>query len=103
MESEGEEALRAEAGDGFIDAAVRGLAGFADGFLPDALSDCGAKDSLSLRTTGASTVEDADLTNSPMSLSFSRTVLLSTPRSLASSYTRCFATQCSPYSVAARS
>lgn len=45
-----------------------------------------------LRATGASTVEEADFTNSPMSLSLSRTVLLSTPKSLASSYTRFFAT-----------
>jgi hypothetical protein len=39
----------------------------------------------SRRATGASTVLDADLTNSPMSLSLARTVLLSTPSSLASS------------------
>src|SRR5690606_28353899 len=44
------------------------------------------------RTTGASTVEEADLTNSPSSLSLARTVLLSTPSSLASSWTRSFAT-----------
>jgi hypothetical protein len=36
-------------------------------------------------TTGGSTVDDADLTNSPISLSFARTILLSTPNSLASS------------------
>ncbi len=36
-------------------------------------------------STGGSTVDDADLTNSPISLSFSRTNLLSTPNSLASS------------------
>jgi hypothetical protein len=46
--------------------------------------------SLSLRTTGGSTVDDADFTNSPRSLSFARTVLLSTPSSLASSWTRAF-------------
>lgn len=40
------------------------------------------------RATGASTVLDADLTNSPISLSLARTVLLSTPSSLASSCTR---------------
>ena len=39
-----------------------------------------------------STVELADLTNSPISLNFSRTNLLSTPNSLASSWTRVFAT-----------
>jgi len=40
------------------------------------------------RTTGASTVEDADFTNSPISASLARTTLLSTPSSLASSWTR---------------
>jgi len=42
----------------------------------------------SRRATGASTVLDADLTNSPISLSLARTVLLSTPSSFASSCTR---------------
>jgi hypothetical protein len=46
------------------------------------------KDSRSRRATGASTVEDADFTNSPCSLSLASTVLLSTPNSLASSCTR---------------
>ena len=41
---------------------------------------------------GSSTVELADLTNSPISLNFSRTNLLSTPNSLASSWTRVLAT-----------
>jgi hypothetical protein len=41
--------------------------------------------SLSRLSTGASTVEEADLTNSPMSFSKLRTVLLSTPSSFASS------------------
>jgi hypothetical protein len=36
-------------------------------------------------SAGSSTVELADLTNSPISLNFSRTNLLSTPNSLASS------------------
>jgi len=53
---------------------------------------CEAKASLSLRTTGASIVEDAERTNSPISLSLAITALLSTPNSLASSYTRTFAT-----------
>ena len=43
-------------------------------------------------STGGSTVDDADLTNSPISLSFSRTNLLSTPNSRASSWTRVLAT-----------
>jgi hypothetical protein len=46
--------------------------------------------SFNLRTTGGSTVDDADFTNSPRSFSFARTVLLSTPSSLASSCTRAF-------------
>jgi hypothetical protein len=41
--------------------------------------------SLSRRTTGASSVEEADRTNSPMSFASARTVLLSTPSSFASS------------------
>ncbi len=41
--------------------------------------------SFSRRSTGASTVEEADRTNSPMSFSMLRTVLLSTPSSFASS------------------
>lgn len=44
--------------------------------------------SRSRRATGASTVDDALLTNSPSSLSFARTSLLGTPSSLASSCTR---------------
>ena len=42
-------------------------------------------DSLSLRTTGASIVEDAERTNSPISSSLVMTTLLSTPNSFASS------------------
>ena len=41
--------------------------------------------SFNRRSTGASTVEEADRTNSPMSFSMLRTVLLSTPSSFASS------------------
>src|SRR5205823_13991234 len=44
--------------------------------------------SFSRRATGASTVDDALFTNSPISLSLARTTLLSTPSSLASSWTR---------------
>lgn len=50
------------------------------------------KASVSLRTTGASIVEDAERTNSPSSWSLAMTTLLSTPNSLASSYTRTLAT-----------
>jgi len=44
------------------------------------------------RTTGGSIVEDAERTNSPMSWSLATRTLLSTPSSLASSYTRTLAT-----------
>ena len=44
-----------------------------------------ANASLSRRTTGASIVEDADRTNSPISWSLTMTALLSTPNSFASS------------------
>ncbi len=43
------------------------------------------KASFNLRTTGASMVDDADRTNSPISSSLAMTALLSTPNSLASS------------------
>ena len=48
--------------------------------------------SMSLRTTGASTVDDADRTNSPISWSFARTTLLSIPSCFANSCTRTFDT-----------
>ncbi len=75
---------------GFAGAALRGAAGFAAG-LP-ALPPGPCKASVSLRTTGASMVEDAERTNSPSSWSLAMTTLLSTPNSLASSYTRTLAT-----------
>jgi hypothetical protein len=54
--------------------------------LPDCPRGCWAANaSLSLRTTGASIVEDADRTNSPISVSLAMTALLSTPNSFASS------------------
>ena len=55
--------------------------GFASGYI-----------SMSLRTTGASTVDDADRTNSPISWSFARTTLLSIPSCFANSCTRTFDT-----------
>lgn len=67
---------------------VAGLAGVAPP-VGAAAPACGYF-SRSLRTTGASTVEDADLTNSPMSLSCAKSVLLSVPNSRASSCTRAF-------------
>ncbi len=75
------------AGDG---AALRGAPGFA-AVLP-ALPPGPCKASVNLRTTGASIVEDAERTNSPSSWSLAMTTLLSTPNSLASSYTRTLAT-----------
>jgi hypothetical protein len=60
--------------------------------LPGAFGPWAANSSLSLRTTGASIVEDAERTNSPISWSLAITALLSTPNSFASSYTRTFAT-----------
>jgi hypothetical protein len=67
--------------------------------LPVALACAGfapPNDSRSRRATGASTVEDADLTNSPCSLSRARTCLLVTPSSLANSCTRALPATTSP-------
>ena len=50
------------------------------------------KEDSSFFTTGASTVEDADLTNSPMFWSSARIALLLTPNRLANSYTRALGT-----------
>jgi hypothetical protein len=52
--------------------------------------------SRSLRATGASTVDDADLTNSPCSFSRASTSLLVTPSSLANSCTRALPATTSP-------
>jgi hypothetical protein len=54
------------------------------------------KASRNRRATGASTVEEADLTNSPCSLSRARTSLLVTPSSLANSCTRALPATTSP-------
>ena len=62
------------------------------GLLPWALGPWDPNSSFSLRTTGASIVDDAERTNSPISWSLAITALLSTPNSFASSYTRTFAT-----------
>lgn len=59
--------------------------GLSSGFLPPALLP---NDSRNRRATGASTVEDADLTNSPCSLSLAKSSLLVTPSSFANSCTR---------------
>jgi len=67
--------------------------------LPAVLSCAGLpppNDSRSRRATGASTVDDADLTNSPCSLSRARTSLLVTPSSFANSCTRALPATTSP-------
>ncbi len=51
----------------------------------DVADESAPSDARNLRATGASTVEEAERANSPMSLSFSRTCLLSSPSSFASS------------------
>lgn len=68
------------AGAAFAGAALAGAAGAASGWL--------GYFSLTRRTTGASTVELALLTYSPISFSRSRRTLLVTPSSLASALTR---------------
>ncbi len=80
----GRAACAGEGAPGLAGAALRGAG------LPPPLPCCRA--SVSLRTTGASIVEDAERTNSPSSWSLAMTTLLSTPNSLASSYTRTLAT-----------
>lgn len=69
------------AGGGAAAAFTGGAAGFSGAFEPP-------NDSRKRRATGASTVDDADLTNSPCSLSRARTSLLVTPSSFANSCTR---------------
>jgi hypothetical protein len=67
---------------------VPGAAAGAETFLAAAFFTGAAatgRASLSLRTTGASTVDDGLLTYSPSSFSLARTTLLVTPSSLASS------------------
>ena len=81
--------------------AFSGAAALAGEPFPSALTFSGAgfappNDSRSRRATGASTVEDADLTNSPCSLSRARTSLLVTPSSLANSCTRALPATTSP-------
>ena len=68
---------------------------FAAAFLTGLASSFGLAsgyNATSLRTTGASTVDDADRTNSPNSWSFASTSLLSMPNCFANSCTRTFAT-----------
>jgi hypothetical protein len=77
----------AGAGDGAAAAGAADLVATLAGFAAGA-DEAAGNASRSRRATGASTVDDALLTNSPSSLSFARTSLLGTPSSLASSCTR---------------
>ena len=68
---------------------------FAAAFLTGFFSSTGfasGYSAINLRTTGASTVDDAERTNSPISWSFARTSLLSMPSCFANSCTRTFDT-----------
>jgi hypothetical protein len=58
---------------------------FFAGFSSEAGFATGGNFSRNFRTTGGSTVEDAERTNSPISWSFARTSLLSIPTSFANS------------------
>jgi hypothetical protein len=69
---------------------------FAGAFFGASAALAPPKDSRNRRATGASTVEDADLTNSPCSLRRARTSLLVTPSSLANSCTRALPATTSP-------
>jgi hypothetical protein len=65
-----------------------GAAFFADAFFTFGAASAGTKFgnlSINLRTTGASTVEDAERTNSPTSCNLAKSSLLSSPNSLANS------------------
>jgi hypothetical protein len=86
----GATAAASTAGAGAGASAAGGAAFFAGAFFAAAGFSAGSDGnaSRSLRATGASTVDDALLTNSPSSLSFARTSLLVTPSSFASSCTR---------------
>jgi hypothetical protein len=69
---------------------VGGVGAAAGGAGADAGAAPASRAARSRRATGASTVLDADFTNSPISFNLASTVLLSTPSSLASSCTRAF-------------
>ena len=94
--STGAAGVAACTGDSWSAALPAGLAGAFLAVLAAALAggalSSSPKVSVNRFTTGGSTVDDADLTNSPISLSLVRTTLLSTPSSLASSWTRTLAT-----------
>jgi hypothetical protein len=71
------------AGAAFLTAAF--FAGFSSAFFVVAGLFTGGNFSKNFRTTGGSTVDEAERTNSPISWSFARTSLLSMPISFANS------------------
>jgi hypothetical protein len=73
-------------------AGAAGVALAAAAFLAGAFFSSSGKVSVALRTTGASMVELAVLTYSPMLCRWAISVLLSVPSSFASALTRTFAT-----------
>lgn len=78
-------------------AEVAGAAGAAGVPLPALFAGAGLSNfSRNRRATGASTVDEADLTNSPCSLSVARSSLLVTPSSFANSCTRALPATTSP-------
>jgi hypothetical protein len=84
---------------GFARAGAASLTAALAAPLPAVFSGAGLlppNDSRSRRATGASTVDDADLTNSPCSFSRASTSLLVTPSSLANSCTRALPATTSP-------
>jgi hypothetical protein len=88
-------AASSAASSGLTSAVFLAAVFFAAAFLTGFASGTGLASgyiSMSLRTTGASTVDDAERTNSPISWSFARTTLLSIPSCFANSCTRTFDT-----------
>jgi hypothetical protein len=88
-------AANSAANSGFTSAVFLAAVFFAAAFLTGFFSSTGLASgyiSMSLRTTGASTVDDAERTNSPISWSLARTTLLSIPSCFANSCTRTFDT-----------
>ncbi len=71
--------------------------GLALGLASGLVSVFEPNDSRKRRATGGSTVEDADLTNSPCSLSLAKSSLLVTPSSFANSCTRALPATTSPH------
>jgi hypothetical protein len=88
-------AANSAASSAFTSLGAFAAAFFAAAFLTGFFSSTGfASGNISMRrrTTGASTVDDAERTNSPISWSFARTTLLSIPSCFANSCTRTFDT-----------